>query len=87
MKTFARVMGLLFGSAGAHTYPKSEQVAPPPPTHTHTHTHTHKSTPDLYFKLVYVSMDLMDFPAKCLNGIHSSRSTPIPIVLTEQLLF
>ena len=24
-------MGLLFGSAGAHTYPKSGQVAPPPP--------------------------------------------------------
>ena len=23
-------MGLLFGSAGAHTYPKSGQVAPPP---------------------------------------------------------
>ena len=34
MKNFARVMGLLFGSAGAHTYPKSGQVAalPPPPT-------------------------------------------------------
>ena len=28
MKNFARVMGLLFGSAGAHTYPKSGQVAP-----------------------------------------------------------
>ena len=28
MKSFARVMGLLFGSAGAHTYPKSGQVAP-----------------------------------------------------------
>ena len=24
-------MGLLFGSAGAHTYLKSGQVAPPPP--------------------------------------------------------
>ena len=24
-------MGLLFGSAGAHTYPKSVQVTPPPP--------------------------------------------------------
>ena len=31
MKNFARVMGLLFGSARAHTYPKSGQVAPPPP--------------------------------------------------------
>ena len=31
MKNFARVMGLLFGSAGAHTYPKSGQVAPSPP--------------------------------------------------------
>ena len=31
MKNFARVMGLLFGSAGAHTYPKSGQVAPLPP--------------------------------------------------------
>ena len=30
MKNFALVMGLLFGSAGAHTYPKSRQVAPPP---------------------------------------------------------
>ena len=30
MKNFARVMGLLFGSAGAHTYPKSVQIAPPP---------------------------------------------------------
>ena len=30
MKNFALVMGLLFGSAGAHTYPKSGQVAPPP---------------------------------------------------------
>ena len=30
MKNFARVMGLLFGSAGAHTYPKSGQVVPPP---------------------------------------------------------
>ena len=26
VKSFSRVMGLLFGSAGAHTYPKSEQV-------------------------------------------------------------
>ena len=25
-------MGLLFGSAGAHTYLKSGQVAPPPPS-------------------------------------------------------
>ena len=31
MKTFAGVMGLPFGSAEAHTYPKSGQVAPPPP--------------------------------------------------------
>ena len=30
MKNFARVMGLLFGSAGAHAYPNSGQVAPPP---------------------------------------------------------
>ena len=29
MKNFVLVMGLLFGSAGAHTYPKSGQVAPP----------------------------------------------------------
>ena len=28
MKNFARVIVLLFGSAGAHTYPKSGQVAP-----------------------------------------------------------
>ena len=28
MKNFAQVMGLLFGSARAHTYPKSGQVAP-----------------------------------------------------------
>ena len=28
MKDFARVMSLLFGSAGAHTYPKSGQDAP-----------------------------------------------------------
>ena len=28
MKNFARVMGLFFGSAGAHTYPKSGQIAP-----------------------------------------------------------
>ena len=26
MKNFARVIGLLFGSAGAHIYPKSGQV-------------------------------------------------------------
>ena len=32
MNNFARAMGLLFGSAGAHTYPKSGQVAPPPPS-------------------------------------------------------
>ena len=32
MKNFARLMGLPFGSAGAHTYPKSGQVAPPPPS-------------------------------------------------------
>ena len=31
MKNFARVMGLLFGSAGAHAYPKAGQVAPSPP--------------------------------------------------------
>ena len=31
MKNFALVMGLIFGSAQAHTYPKSGQVAPPPP--------------------------------------------------------
>ena len=30
MKRFAQVMGLLFGSAWAHTYPKSGQVAPLP---------------------------------------------------------
>ena len=29
-KKAARVMGLLFGSAGAHTYLKSGKVAPPP---------------------------------------------------------
>ena len=32
MKNFARVMGLLFGSTGANTYPKSGQVAPSPPS-------------------------------------------------------
>ena len=31
MKNFARVMGLLFGSVGAHNYPKFGQVSPPPP--------------------------------------------------------
>ena len=31
IKNFARDIGLLFGSAGAHTYLKSGQVAPPPP--------------------------------------------------------
>ena len=31
MKNFGRVMDLLFGSVGTHTYPKSGQVAPPPP--------------------------------------------------------
>ena len=31
MKNFARFMGLLFGSAEAHTYPKSGQVVPSPP--------------------------------------------------------
>ena len=31
MKNFARIMGLLFDSAGAHSCPKSGQVAPPPP--------------------------------------------------------
>ena len=30
MKNFAWVMGLLFGSAGAHTYPKSGHAAPLP---------------------------------------------------------
>ena len=30
IKNFARVIGLLFGSAGAHTYLKSGQVTPPP---------------------------------------------------------
>ena len=30
MKNFARVMGLLFGSVGAQTYPKSGQIAPLP---------------------------------------------------------
>ena len=30
MKNFARVMGLLFVSSGAHTYPKSGQVASSP---------------------------------------------------------
>ena len=30
MKNFAKVMGLLFGSAGGYTYPKSGQVAPLP---------------------------------------------------------
>ena len=29
MKNYAGVMGLLFVSAGAHTHPKSGQVAPP----------------------------------------------------------
>ena len=32
MTNFARIMGLLFGSVGAHTYTKFEQVAPPPPS-------------------------------------------------------
>ena len=31
MKNFAQILGLLFGSAGAHTCPKSGHVAPPPP--------------------------------------------------------
>ena len=31
MKNFALVMGLLFLSARAHSYPKSEQISPPPP--------------------------------------------------------
>ena len=31
MKNFAWVMGVLFGSAWAHTYPKSGEVALPPP--------------------------------------------------------
>ena len=30
MKNFAQIMGLLFGSVGAHTYQKSEQVPLPP---------------------------------------------------------
>ena len=30
MKNFARVMGQLFGSAGAHTYPKKGASCPPP---------------------------------------------------------
>ena len=30
MKNFAQIMGLLFGSVGAHTYQKSEQVPPLP---------------------------------------------------------
>ena len=30
IKNFTRIMGLLFGSAGAHTYLKSGQVASPP---------------------------------------------------------
>ena len=33
MRNFAPIMGLLFGSSGAHTYPKSGQVAPPPLPH------------------------------------------------------
>ena len=31
MKNFAQVMGLIFGSVGAHTCQKSGQVPPPPP--------------------------------------------------------
>ena len=31
IKNFVQVMGLLFGSAGAHIYSKSGQVASPPP--------------------------------------------------------
>ena len=30
-KNFAKIIGLLFGSVGAHTYQKFEQVPPPPP--------------------------------------------------------
>ena len=30
MKNFGQIMGLLFGSVGAHTYQKSEQVPLPP---------------------------------------------------------
>ena len=30
MENFAQIMGLLFGSVGAHTYQKSEQVPPSP---------------------------------------------------------
>ena len=35
MKIFAQIMGLLFGSAGAHTFPKSGEVAPPHPLNEH----------------------------------------------------
>ena len=33
-------MGLLFASGGAHTCPKSGQVAPPPPSSTQSQTVT-----------------------------------------------
>ena len=38
MKIFAQIMGLLFGSAGAHTFPKSGQVAPHPLNEHNSHT-------------------------------------------------
>ena len=40
MKNFALVMGLLFGSAGAHTYLKSGQVAPAPVRKLFSYVHT-----------------------------------------------
>ena len=30
-KDFAKIIGLFFGSVGAHTYQKFEQIPPPPP--------------------------------------------------------
>ena len=37
MKSFAKVKGLHFVSAGAHTYPKSGKFAPPPPLNEHNY--------------------------------------------------
>ena len=74
-------MGLLFGSAGAHTYPKSGQIAPPPPARQIVYRRTwHKQGP---FVLFENENDVT------LRGhtIFMSYTGPVPVCSTRQELF
>ena len=70
-KNFSRVLGLLFGSAGAHTDPKSGQVAPPLPIALEMNDRY-----DSYYLMIWaISFSCFVFMALSLHEIASFRQS------------